>query len=85
MADADKYFARHHEQAVERQRLQYLIILYDPGTRRRFHALLIDLRGARVLEVAGGSGSVAARFAQQVGPAGAGGGHRRRYLTSSAK
>jgi SAM-dependent methyltransferase len=70
MPDSDKYFARHNDTTAERERLQYLITQYDQVTRRRFHTLPIDLRGTRILEVAGGSGSVATWLAEQVGPQG---------------
>ena len=67
----DRYFAREHEPAAERRRLANLVRNFDPSTRQRLESLPVRMEGARVLEVAGGSGSIARWLAGRVGRWGA--------------
>jgi 2-polyprenyl-3-methyl-5-hydroxy-6-metoxy-1,4-benzoquinol methylase len=70
MTDDDRYFARRNEQTAERERLDLLASNFDPTTQRRLLMLPLALEGARILEVAGGSGSMAVWMADRVGPRG---------------
>ncbi|MEM7121507.1 MAG: class I SAM-dependent methyltransferase [Pseudomonadota bacterium] len=69
MHTRDHYFARDNPVADERARLDRITALYDPASRQRIVGLPVLLEGARVLEVAGGTGSVAAWLADQTGAA----------------
>lgn len=67
----DTYLFEEHADRgdLERRRLDALCGLFDPATRRFLRNLGLA-RGWRCLEVAAGTGSVAAWMAEQVGPEG---------------
>lgn len=67
MHTRDHYFARDNPVADERARLDRITALYDPASRQRIAALPVVFEGARVLEVAGGTGSIAAWLADLTG------------------
>jgi SAM-dependent methyltransferase len=70
MTADDQTYAFDNALAVQRERLDMLEALFDPGTIRHLEGLGVQ-PGWRCLEVGAGGGSIAAWLSERVGPEGA--------------